>query len=279
MMMKKDKNPLVSVCIPSYNNADYIAETIQCILNQSLTDLELVICDDHSSDKTVDVINTFKDERIRLFINEKNLGMSGNWNECLKKCRGKYIKLICADDMLALTALEKEVTALENNPSVVLAESDTQFRDLQGNTRGSYKRYHASGIVSGKKIAKAGLFFKNYFGAPLNNTFRASVLQKVHGFDTEFTYILDYNFFMDVACLGDVFIIHEPLNYFRLRSDSNTGKVLTKEQESYVNEHKMLLDKHKDILKISPIQYKLSVAMRKCLNFGSAIYLKMFIGK
>ena len=73
MMMKKDKNPLVSVCIPSYNNADYIAETIQCILNQSLTDLELVICDDHSSDKTVDVINTFKDERIRLFINEMNV--------------------------------------------------------------------------------------------------------------------------------------------------------------------------------------------------------------
>lgn len=278
-MTKNENKPLISVCIPSYNNADYIADTIQCILGQTLKDLELVICDDHSKDKTVDVIKNFKDDRIHLFINEKNLGMSGNWNECLRHCNGKYIKLICADDMLAPTALEKEVGALEQNPTAVMAESDTQFRDLSGNTKGSYKRYHASGLVSGKKVAKAGLFYKNYFGAPLNNTFRASVLEKVHGFDTDFTYILDYNFFMDVACLGDIYIIHEPLNYFRLRNDSNTGKVLTEEQEAYVNEHKMLLDKHREILDITPLQYKLSVVIRRFLNFGSAIYLKLFIGK
>lgn len=277
--MKNENNPLVSVCIPSYNNADYIADTIQCILGQTLKDLELIICDDHSKDQTVDVIRSFNDNRIHLFINEKNLGMSGNWNECLRHCSGKYIKLICADDMLAPTALEKEVEALEQNPTAVMAESDTQFRDLLGNTKGSYKRYHANGLVSGKKIAKAGLFYKNYFGAPLNNTFRASVLEKVHGFDTDFTYILDYNFFMDVACLGDVYIIHEPLNYFRLRNDSNTGKVLNEDQEAYVNEHKMLLDKHRKILGITPLQYKLSVIMRRVLNFGSAIYLKLFIGK
>ena len=277
--MKSKNKPLVSVCIPSYNNADYIADTIQCILTQTLKDLELIICDDHSKDRTVDVIKNFKDDRIHLFINEKNLGMSGNWNECLRHCNGKYIKLICADDMLAPTALEKEVGALEKNPTAVMAESDTQFRDLSGNTKGSYKRYHSNGLVSGKKVAKAGLFYKNYFGAPLNNTFRASVLEKVHGFDTDFTYILDYNFFMDVACLGNVYIIHEPLNYFRLRNDSNTGKVLTEEQEAYVNEHKMLLDKHREILGITPLQYKLSVVMRRFLNFGSAIYLKLFIGK
>ena len=276
--MKTENKPLVSVCIPSYNNADYIAETIQCILDQTLNDLELVICDDHSKDSTVEVIKSFHDDRIRLFVNEKNLGMSGNWNECLKHCSGKYIKLICADDMLAPAALEKEVGALENNPSAVMAESDTQFRDLDGNTKGIYKRYHESGLVPGKKIAKAGLFFKNYFGAPLNNTFRATVLDKVHGFDTDFTYILDYNFFMDIACLGDVYIIHEPLNYFRLRNDSNTGKVLTTEKEAYVNEHKMLLDKHKEVLSITPMQYRYSVFMRKLLNFGSAIYLKLFIG-
>ena len=81
---------------------------------------------------------------------------------------------------------------------------------------------------------------------------------------------------MDVACLGDVYIIHEPLNYFRLRNDSNTGKVLTTEQEAYVNEHKMLLDKHREVLKINAFQYQYSVMMRKLLNFGSAIYLKLF---
>lgn len=274
--MNNTNRPLVSVCIPAYNNAEYIAETIQCILDQTLTDLELVICDDHSKDNTVEVIKSFDDPRIRLIINEKNLGMSGNWNNCLKHCRGKYIKLICADDMLAPTALEKEVGVMEINPTAVMSESDTQFRNLEGVTKGSYKRYPASGLVDGKKIAKAGILYKNFFGAPLNNTFRASVLEKVSGFDTDFTYILDYNFFVDVACLGDVYIIHEPLNYFRLRNDSNTGKVLTTEQEAYVNEHKMLLDKHRAALQINELQYRWSILMRRILNFGSAIYLKLF---
>ena len=277
--MTTNNLPLVSVCIPAYNNADYISETIDCILNQTYKNIELVICDDHSTDKTVEVIQSYSDPRVKLFLNEKNLGMSGNWNNCLNHCTGEFIKLICADDMLANDALEKEVMALINHPSAVMSESDTQFRDLQGNTKGSYTRYKKSGLVDGKVIARAGLFSRNLFGAPLNNTFRRSVLEQVHGFDPSFKYILDYDFWVSIACLGDVYIIHEPLNYFRLRSDSNTGKVLTTEQKAYVEEHKMLLRKHSQELHISNVDFTLSVMIRKILNFGSRIYLRLFIGK
>ena len=86
--------PLVSVCIPAYNNAAYIKETIDSILGQTYSNLELVICDDRSKDDTVKVIEAIKDDRIKLFQNEKNLGMSGNWNHCLSKCSGEFIKLI-----------------------------------------------------------------------------------------------------------------------------------------------------------------------------------------
>ena len=277
--MTTNNLPLVSVCIPAYNNADYISETIDCILNQTYKNIELVICDDHSTDKTVEVIQSYSDPRVKLFLNEKNLGMSGNWNNCLNHCTGEFIKLICADDMLTNDALEKEVIALINHPSAVMSESDTQFRDLQGNTKGSYTRYKKSGLVDGKVIARAGLFSRNLFGAPLNNTFRRSVLEQVHGFDPSFKYILDYDFWVSIACLGDVYIIHEPLNYFRLRSDSNTGKVLTTEQKAYVEEHKMLLRKHSQELHISNVDFTLSVMIRKILNFGSRIYLRLFIGK
>lgn len=277
--MTTNNLPLVSVCIPAYNNADYISETIDCILNQTYKNIELVICDDHSTDKTIEVIQSYSDPRVKLFLNEKNLGMSGNWNNCLNHCTGEFIKLICADDMLANDALEKEVMALINHPSAVMSESDTQFRDLQGNTKGSYTRYKKSGLVDGKVIARAGLFSRNLFGAPLNNTFRRSVLEQVHGFDPSFKYILDYDFWVSIACLGDVYIIHEPLNYFRLRNDSNTGKVLTTEQKAYVEEHKMLLRKHSQELHISNVDFTLSVMIRKILNFGSRIYLRLFIGK
>lgn len=276
--MKENKNPLVSVCIPAYNNADYISDTIDCILNQTYKNIELVICDDNSTDNTVEVVKKYTDPRIKLFINEKNLGMSGNWNNCLSKCNGEFIKLICADDMLREDALEKEVNALIYHPTALLSESDTQFRDLDGNTKGLYTRYKKAGLNDGKIIARACIFSRNLFGAPLNNTFRKSVLETVKGFDPQFKYIVDYDFWMNIATKGDVYVIHEPLNYFRLRNDSNTGKVLTTEQKAYVEEHKKLLRKYSDALHISKLDFEISVMMRKILNFGSGIYLKLFIG-
>lgn len=272
--------PLVSVCIPAYNNAGYIKETIDSVLNQTYPNIELVICDDKSKDDTVSVIESIEDSRIKLYKNEKNLGMSGNWNKCLSKCSGEFIKLICADDMLAEDCLEKEVGALMEHPEAVLAESDTRLVDLNGKQKGFYKRYKTSGLTNGKKIARAGFFVKNYFGAPLANTFRRSTLEKTQGFDTWYTYILDYDFWVQLACMGDVYIIHEPLNYFRVRNDSNTGNVMAGDKtEDYVREHIHLVNKFKKELHLSDADVKKSIRIRKLRNFAAGIYLKIFVRK
>lgn len=273
---------LVSVCIPAYNNAGYIKDTIDSILGQTYHNLELVIVDDCSKDNTYELIKNIPDERIKLYRNEKNLGMSGNWNRCLELCSGEYIKLICADDVLAPNALEKEVTALENNPTAVIAESDTKLMDLDGKGKGFYKRYHKSGLVDGKEICRKGFFSQDYFGAPQANTFRKATALKIGGFDTEFTYILDYDFFVSIACEGDVYIIHEPLNYFRVRKDSNTGAVMGADKEKtriYVDEHRHLLNKNKDRLHLSAFDITLSVIIRKLRCFAASIYLKIFVHK
>ncbi len=270
--------PLVSVCIPAYNNAAYIRETIDSVLNQTYPNLELIICDDKSKDDTAAVIEKIKDDRIKLYKNEKNLGMAGNWNNCLFKCSGEFIKLICADDTLAPDCLEKEVKALMEHPTAVLAESDTKLFDLNGKRKGFYKRYKTSGLTDGRKIARAGLFVKNYFGAPLANTFRRSALETVGGFDSWYTYILDYDFWVQLACMGDVYIIHEPLNYFRVRSDSNTGDVMAGDKtEDYVKEHIHLLKKFKDELCLSKADIRRSVRIRKFRNFAAGVYLKIFV--
>ena len=78
-----DNKPLVSVCIPAYNNEEYIAQTINNILGQSYKNIELIIVDDNSMDNTLDVIKSFTDKRIKVYKNESNLGMAGNWNRCL----------------------------------------------------------------------------------------------------------------------------------------------------------------------------------------------------
>ena len=156
--------PLVSVCIPAYNNAGYIQETIESILNQTYKNIELVVVDDNSKDNTADVIRNIPDERIRLYQNEQNLGMSGNWNRCLELVTGDYVKLICADDLLARDCIEKEVGALIAHPEAVLAESDSKLVDIDGIAHGTYKRFHTSGLTDGKKIAKRGILSQNYFG-------------------------------------------------------------------------------------------------------------------
>ena len=68
--------PLVSVIMPAFNAEAYIKEAIQSILDQTYPNFELLICDDGSSDKTVEVVDSFNDDRIKLFINNKNLGLS-----------------------------------------------------------------------------------------------------------------------------------------------------------------------------------------------------------
>lgn len=274
--------PLVSVCIPAYNSAGYIMDTVNSILNQTYRNLELVVVDDCSTDDTYEVLCAIQDERLKLYRNEHNLGMSGNWNRCLKLCSGEYVKLICADDLLAENALELEVSALEEHSTAVIAESDTKLVDLDGDGKGFYKRYGKKGLVDGRKICRRGFFNKDYFGAPQANTFRRSVAEKIGGFDPAFTYILDYDFFVSLACEGDVYIIHESLNFFRVRKESNTGAVMGEDKEKtavYVAEHRHLLEKNRQRLQLSGFDIWLSVLIRRFRCFAASVYLKLFVHK
>lgn len=278
-MRKKYDDILVSVCIPTYNSALYIERTIRSVLNQTHENIELIICDDCSTDNTVEKIKKFNDERIRLYVNEINLGIAGNWNKCLNVCTGKYIKLICADDVIALELIEEEIKILEKYPDVVMVESDTVFIDSVNRQIGKYNRHPGGPILNGTTVAMHGILCKDYFGAPVANTFRRSSLKQVHGFDRAFKYILDYDFFMRLAFTGNIYVIHQPMNYFRLRDSSNTDKVLSTDSKVYLEEHKMLLKKNKDKLNLNTFTYHLSVLIRMILTAGSKVYIRSRKGK
>ena len=275
-------NPLVSVCIPAYNNAEYIGETIESILAQTHDNLELIIVDDNSKDDTYKVISEYaaKDSRVHVYHNEENLGMSGNWSYCLKLSRGDYIKLVCADDLLAPNLLERELQIFEENPGIVLVNSDTQLIDLNGRNKGFYKRYIKKGRTPGKKIIKRGFFSRDLFGAPQANTFPREVYEQVGDFSSEFTYIVDYDFFIRIAKLGDVYVLREALNGFRVRSDSNTGQVMGGDKEKtaiYIDEHVRLFKKNQADLELSDGQIELAVFLRKIRCFMAYVYLKIMV--
>ena len=221
-----------------------------------------------------------------IFKNHDNLGMSGNWNRCLSLCRGKYIKLICADDLIAPDLIEREVSILEKYPDVLDVESDTEFRDPENKPQGQYKRMKLSstsdagpsGIIDGIKVVRHSLFSRNYLGAPLANTFRREAYEKLGGFDPRYHYIVDYDFYIKLALAGKIYIIHEPLNYFRIRNDSNTGEVLGGDKgKIYQAEHRKLVEKFQKELGFSNLQVNLSVFIRGVMNKLGNLYLKVHL--
>jgi len=83
MIVMKSETPLVSVCIPVFNGERFIALTIDSVLRQTFTDFELIIVDDHSSDRSLEIISAYTDNRLRVVVNDHNPGAEGNWNRCL----------------------------------------------------------------------------------------------------------------------------------------------------------------------------------------------------
>ena len=269
--------PLVSVCIPAYNSSVYIKRTMESVLEQNYKNIELVVIDDQSKDNTVEIVESVKDPRVRLVKNEKNLGMTGNWNNCLAEARGDYIKLICADDVLYKDSIEKELGALLAHPEVTLVMSDTALIDENGKRTGCFKRYPKSGLLDGKKVAKRALIFKSFFGAPCNTLFPRSSYEKAGGFDPKFPFILDFDMWIRMACLGKIFVIHEELNGFRVRNDSNTGNLINDDRKTYNNEHRMLLKKHNalGIVHLNRFELGVSMLIRHARNELIQIYLKV----
>lgn len=270
---------LVSVCIPAYNSGAYIEKTMKSVLNQTHKNLELVVVDDHSTDDTVKLVERMaaKDSRVRLEINPKNLGLSGNWNACIRQARGAYVKLLCADDILYPDSIEKELAPFLAYPDVHLVMSDTRLINVEGGNAGAFYRWPKKGLMEGRRLARYSLLFNNFFGAPCNNLFPRASAVKVGGFDRRFSYIPDFDFWVRMACLGQVYIIHECLNAFRIRRDSNTGEVMGEGDrgQDYVKEHAWLVKKHGRKLGLSKAACAFSVWWRKSRSRLIHVYLKI----
>ena len=106
---------LVSIIMPSYNAKQYIKEAINSVISQTYQNWELIIVDDCSSDKTVDIIQTFKEPRIRLFQNKKNSGAAISRNRALCEARGKWIAFLDSDDVWHPQKLELQLAFMIEN--------------------------------------------------------------------------------------------------------------------------------------------------------------------
>ena len=126
--------PLVSIITPIYNGEKTIGKTIQSVINQTYNKFEMIIVDDLSNDKTVDIVKKYqkKDDRIKLFILDKKSGASGARNFAIKKATGKYVAFLDGDDLWKKDKLEKQVKFMEDN-KIYFSYTDYCYIDSEGN--------------------------------------------------------------------------------------------------------------------------------------------------
>jgi GT2 family glycosyltransferase len=116
--------PLVSICIPTYNRAGMIGKAIESALGQTYRNIEVIVVDNASTDNTADIVAGYSDERLRYVKNERNLGLFGNFNRCIELASGKYLHILHSDDYIDPRFTETCLAFFRQHPSVVMTSTN-----------------------------------------------------------------------------------------------------------------------------------------------------------
>lgn len=184
--MPSPQNPKVTVFIPVHNRDRYIGDAIQSILGQHFQDFDILLIDDGSTDRSVEVMRSFHDPRLTIVCNESNLGIPRTRNRGLELARGEYIALLDSDDRASPDRLQKQVAYLDAHPDCVQVGSWCRMMDEQGAPLKRIKRQPAH-----QDEIKAELLFRCCMS---NRTImgRTEILRKF-GYRNDFPRCQDYD--------------------------------------------------------------------------------------
>ena len=210
-MMTKPTKPLVSLGLPVYNGEDFLADALESVAVQTLSDYQLIICDNASTDATEDICRRYAagDTRIQYIRNSVNLGAGPNLNLTFKYATGRYFKWVSHDDTMMPDYLEKMVARLEANSDAALCHSLVKLIDAAGQTLD----IHDSGL-KGADSESASVRFKTMTMTPhqcleLDGVARTDVLANtslVPSFAAG-----DRALLCEIALLGPILQVREPL--------------------------------------------------------------------
>lgn len=273
------KKELVSICIPAYNSGRYIRETIESVRAQTYRELEILVVDDASADDTVAVVRKLQkaDGRIRLICNDRNLGMVENWTKAITQSRGKYVKLLPADDLLYPDCIAQSVAVLKRHKEVSLVVGRTDLVNDAGEKIGRYPHPPLSGIYDGDKMIKWSVLITQMYGNPVCALFRRADFDRFAAFDPKIPYILDFDLWIALSAFGRIAVLRQVNNAFRVRTDSNTGKLVGKERRKYNAEHIRLIRKYEKtgVLHLTPFAYAFAVFFRWLRNYLIAGFVRI----
>ncbi len=252
--MSVDSPPLASVVTPVYNGEKYLAECIESILSQTYTHWEYIIVNNCSTDRSLEIAQTFakEDARIRIHNNQEFVGKEANENIAFRQIspESKYCKMVHADDWLFPECLSQMVELAETHPSAGLVGA----YGLNG-TRISWDGLpYPSTVVSGREICRQTLLGRLYvFGSPTSLLIRSDLVRKRKALYNEANFHGDKEGCFDILQDSDFGFVHQVLTYTRRHNESATS--FSERFNTYLLGNLIILMKYGPIY-LTEVEYK-----------------------
>jgi len=215
----------ISVVIPSFNHAPFIQQAVESVLQQTETNLELIVVDDGSTDESMNILSTFSDPRMHV-IQQENQGAHSAINLGLSKSTGKFLAILNSDDTFHPERLEKAITVLEADENIGLVGSFINIINENSNSIGEKRGYQncepwilekpERSFRAGNDL-RAALLTENYWSTTSNFVFPRLWYQRVGEF-YPLRYTHDWDFALRMASKANLYLIQEPLINYRVHS-------------------------------------------------------------
>jgi glycosyltransferase involved in cell wall biosynthesis len=261
------EQPLVSVLMTAYNREKYIAEAIESVLASTYQNWELIIVDDCSKDRTVEIARAYeaKDERIKVYVNEKNLGDYPNRNRAASYAKGIYLKYVDADDLIYPYGIEQLVFYMEKFPEAgyglcSLLQDDDRVYPFQLSPSEAFYRHY---------LTKKWIFHK----APLSSIIKKEIFDRIGGF-TGKRMLGDFEMWQLLSEKYPVVLMPDGIVWYRVHEEGEMQ--YARDNSSQMFEYKLFEEKflQRESIPLS-VPYK-KLVLKKCRREQARYILRHF---
>jgi glycosyltransferase involved in cell wall biosynthesis len=217
----------VSVIVPFYNQAAFVAETVESVLAQDHHDLQVVLADDASTDDTLEQLGAFaSDPRVVILSAPSNRGIAGNLNAAMEVADGEYVALLGGDDVMLPGKIAAQLRTLQAHPEAVACAHDAEvFQSASGRVLGRFSELYngRAGVRSGGVELQ---FDPTYFMLPSATMFRRSAAP-AHGYDTRLRFANDWLWTVELLRNGSIVAMQDVLVRYRRHAGNITADAST----------------------------------------------------
>lgn len=226
----------VSICIPTYNGAQYLVACLDSVLGQTYKNIEILVVDDQSTDTTFEILERYaaRDQRIQLIRNERNLGLVENWNRCVELATGEWIKFLFQDDLLEPTCLAKMIASIQEGDLFVACGRKFSFETHTTEKTKEFYHDHKKLInqIYANKHKLTPLEFSdmaverigaNLIGEPTVTLIHKSVFDRFGPFNKHLIMSCDLEYWIRIGIHTGVRFIPEELAVFRVHSQATSA--------------------------------------------------------